>query len=476
MLGLADEVSQGLLGLGAAAPGEQAVDAGGDDLEALGGGLLGLLAGAGVLQGAGAEVEGDAAEDDEGDPQGAAAQAGHPGLALEAEDGEQRLHGGPASLWVGREAAEDGALEPAGQAGVAAALERGPARLAGADRGDEVGRGVADEGAQAVERLVEGDAEAELIAVRADALVVVLLGGHVDGGADEGAAAGDGGERAHAAGLAGDRGLVGGVEAGDAEVGDADAVVVADQQVVGLDVAVDEAGGVGRHEAAAGLHEHAQDLLPAARGLVEPAPHGAAGDEFHGDEDLTGVHADVVDGDDVGVGEAGEGLGLAQEEGLAVAGAVAVDLAVHELDGDLAIELGVVGGVDDAHAAGAELVDDEVAADPRGRGLAGAVRGERARRVGHGGRAEGRLGPVLRAFVHRCGPGATDVPTVTSCERPGERSERGSCRAERASHVERSERVMARGASESWRAERVLLGATEAALQAAQRDAEVTGH
>jgi hypothetical protein len=41
--------------------------------------------------------------------------------------------------------------------------------------------------------------------------------------------------------------------AGEAEVEDADAAVVADEDVVGLEVAVDEAGGVGGGEAAAGL-------------------------------------------------------------------------------------------------------------------------------------------------------------------------------------------------------------------------------
>jgi hypothetical protein len=36
---------------------------------------------------------------------------------------------------------------------------------------------------------------------------------------------------------------------------------------------------------------------------------------------------------------------------------------VEQLEGDLAIELGVVGGVDDAHAARAERAEDDVAAD-----------------------------------------------------------------------------------------------------------------
>jgi hypothetical protein len=36
---------------------------------------------------------------------------------------------------------------------------------------------------------------------------------------------------------------------------------------------------------------------------------------------------------------------------------------VEQLDGDLAVELWIVGGVDDPHAAGAERVEDHVAPD-----------------------------------------------------------------------------------------------------------------
>jgi hypothetical protein len=51
---------------------------------------------------------------------------------------------------------------------------------------------------------------------------------------------------------------------GEAEVEDAGAAVGADEYVLGLEVAVDEAGGVGGGEASAGLAEHREDL--AARG------------------------------------------------------------------------------------------------------------------------------------------------------------------------------------------------------------------
>ena len=44
-------------------------------------------------------------------------------------------------------------------------------------------------------------------------------------------------------------------------------------------------------------------------------------------------------------------------------GAAAVGASLQQLDGDVAVELGVEGGVDDAHAAFADDVSDDVAAD-----------------------------------------------------------------------------------------------------------------
>ena len=86
-------------------------------------------------------------------------------------------------------------------------------------------------------------------------------------------------------------------------------------------------------------------------------------DELHGDVDLVVVGADLVDADDVGVGEAGHGLGLADQAG---AGVLVGAVGVEQLDGDLALELLVVGGVDDPGAAAAELADDGEAADAGG--------------------------------------------------------------------------------------------------------------
>ena len=133
---------------------------------------------------------------------------------------------------------------------------------------------------------------------------------------------------------------------------------------LGLEVAVDEAGLVRRGQAAAGRGVDREDLAGGPLALVQPRPRGHAGDELHGDEQLAAglagaEGADVVDRDDVGVGEPGQGPGLAQQaEAVGRAGPEA-----QQLERDLAVELGVVGGVDHAHAAAAELREHDVAAD-----------------------------------------------------------------------------------------------------------------
>jgi hypothetical protein len=97
------------------------------------------------------------------------------------------------------------------------------------------------------------------------------------------------------------------------------------------------------------------------------------------------------------VGEAGHGLGLALRGGLPW---LTLDRwrgrAAQELEGDAAVELGVVGLVDDAHAAVAELAEDLEAADVRGHRLEHQAGGGQA---GAGGAGADRLAPG--AFVIR---------------------------------------------------------------------------
>jgi hypothetical protein len=84
----------------------------------------------------------------------------------------------------------------------------------------------------------------------------------------------------------------------EAEVGDANAAVGAEQQVRRLDIAMDEAGGVRRREAACGLRVERQGCAPVR---VRPSAIGQriAGDELGRQEQLAIDLANVVHCEDV---------------------------------------------------------------------------------------------------------------------------------------------------------------------------------
>ena len=146
---------------------------------------------------------------------------------------------------------------------------------------------------------------------------------------------------------------------------------------------MDDAGAMRGGEPIAGLHERRDDLAPRVR-LLEPRRERRAAHELHDDEDLAVDRADLVDRHDIGMRELGHRLGLAHQPHAGRRAGVAV---AHDLDRDVAIEVGIVGLEHDAHAAGAELADDpEVLERRAGR--------EPWRRRG------GMVGRVLERLVH----------------------------------------------------------------------------
>src|SRR5579864_2955418 len=99
---------------------------------------------------------------------------------------------------------------------------------------------------------------------------------------------------------------------------------------------------------------------------------GYAIEILHHDEGLAILLVDLVNGADVGMVEGGGGLGFTAEAAQNLR--VFRDLVRQELQGDEAVELGVDGFVDDAHASAAQSFDDAIVRD----GLAdhwGIVRG-----------------------------------------------------------------------------------------------------
>ena len=131
--------------------------------------------------------------------------------------------------------------------------------------------------------------------------------------------------------------------------------------VVGLDVAVREAGLVHRRQPGRYLRENANDLAPRARRRPKPLGQRHPLDVLQRDEEVLAPTTHIVDADDVRMTEARQRPRLADQ-------ALAALAVLQQLERDRAAELGIVGRVDDAHCPCAEAIHHFEAADFQARG------------------------------------------------------------------------------------------------------------
>ena len=145
---------------------------------------------------------------------------------------------------------------------------------------------------------------------------------------------------------------------GEAEVQELRLLSLGHEDVRGLDVAVDDALGVGGLERVGDLDGQVEQRFRGQGPALDAVLQGPSLQALEGDELLALALSDVVDGADAGVVEGGRRLGLPPEalEGLRVLG----QLLREELEGDGPAQARVLGLVDDAHAAAAELPEDAV--------------------------------------------------------------------------------------------------------------------
>jgi hypothetical protein len=236
--------------------------------------------------------------------------------------------------------------------------EGGEIGVNGEDGGQGVGDGFAIEEAFAGEEFVEYNAEGEDVGAFVDGFTAGLFGAHVAGGAQD--EAGGGGGEGEGGGVVGI--VVGGLgDGGDAEVEDLYDAIGGAHYVGGFQVAVDDAFFVGGFEGGGDLAGCIERFL-----FRQRATDGFALDELHDQRGAFGGFFEAVDLGDVGVVQRGEDFGFAGEAGEAFG--VAGELGWEELDGYFAIESGVAGAPDFAHAAGADGAEDLIGADFRARG------------------------------------------------------------------------------------------------------------
>ena len=115
---------------------------------------------------------------------------------------------------------------------------------------------------------------------------------------------------------------------------------------------MDDALTMGFGESIGDLNAGAQDFIERHGGTLEAGGESLAFDEFHDQVVVAILLADIMQGADVGMVEAGNGAGFAHET-FAIFGFPGKMIG-EDFDGDGAVKAGVAGAVDFAHAAGAE--------------------------------------------------------------------------------------------------------------------------
>ncbi len=155
---------------------------------------------------------------------------------------------------------------------------------------------------------------------------------------------------------------------GDSEIAQYRGAVVPEQDVVGFDVAVDITALVGVIQRRGHLPDDAYGLR---RGYAafQPVLQGCPGQVVHGNIVVVFVAAHVVDGDDIGVGQLADDLGLAIKP--AAEAGVAGQTGGHDLDRHLPIDAFLDGEVDGGHATLANFPHDAVPGNRHGSTPAG---------------------------------------------------------------------------------------------------------
>ena len=218
------------------------------------------------------------------------------------------------------------------------------------------------EGMAAAGKLVEDDAEGPEVGLDGALAGNELLGGHVSDSAAAGGIGGNGVSGLPARGFGGvELGFFGRETAGEAEVEDLGEAAVGEHNVGGLKVAMEDAERVGGGESVGDLDADGQDELEAGWPFGDELVKRLAGDVLHDDEGFFAFFADLIDGANVGVLDGRGHAGFTQNRGAHLLEGEGAALKDFKDDG--AHELGVVGKVDDAGAAGAELAVQLVVGD-----------------------------------------------------------------------------------------------------------------
>ena len=180
--------------------------------------------------------------------------------------------------------------------------------------------------------------------------------------------------RVHAIG--GGRAALGEGNLGQAEIQNFGVAALGDENIGGLDVAVNDAFGVRGVERVGDFDGEREQVFDVQRAAGDAVLERLAVEKFHGDEGLAVLLADVVNGADVRMVQRGGGLRFALETGERLR--IARDILRQKFQRDEAPQARIFGLVHDTHTAAAEFFDDAVvryglAKERSGSGMSGRV-------------------------------------------------------------------------------------------------------
>jgi len=224
---------------------------------------------------------------------------------------------------------------------------------------EDGGGSVPVKGESASSHFVKDHAKGEEVGAGVHVFAESLLGRHVGDGAHGRAGAGE---------MAGHRGLriggacgVSGVELGETEVENFGVAAARHENIGRLDVAVNDVLGMSGIERIGDIDGNGKKRLQLKRMGGDGVLERVAVEIFHGNEGAAIVLADFVNGADVGMIQRGRGSRFEAEafERLRIVG----DVFGEELKGYEAAEFRILGLINYAHAAAAQLLDCAVVGD-----------------------------------------------------------------------------------------------------------------
>ena len=259
------------------------------------------------------------------------------------------------------EAVTDNARERFGDGG-----QRGDVRRLDVQRRvHRVDRRITLEGATSRKQFVEDAAKGKNVSPMIDGAAPHLLRRHVAGRAQHRPRAREAtGHRRHLCG--GGCVRLDGGGPGETEVENLHLPVVQDEDVVGLEIAMHDAACMRRFEPARSLRRDGGRLLRRQRTAADQVAQRLAFEQFGDGVVHAVVAAEIVNREDVGMRERGDGARFAFEPRDAIR--VGADRGRQHLECDIAPQLDVMRAVDLTHSARAEQADDLVTPEARAGG------------------------------------------------------------------------------------------------------------